>query len=194
MRKSTAILFLIMVFFVAGCGGSHGGSGGSAGLKVLLGDSILARGGATLGNAIGGQNLAVGGLTTVRLKKMLPEIIAMNPSEATIMIGINDLVSLRSGPAATYERIVEIIETLRAAGIKVRMLSLLPACTPGRSGEARHLSAKIQGYCLSQNLTYIDAWSSFVRGNINQIEDLFDGCLHLSNAGVAKMAEILSSR
>lgn len=193
MKRGILIILAACLLVVAGCTSANG-SGGNQGLApeeiANLGDSITWR----AGSALPGVTLARGGWTTTELLRQVPEVLARNPKikQVRIMVGIND-ITLRRGVAATYSNYIEIIERYRAAGVEVVVQSTLCVCTPGWSGYAKLLSAKLYGYCLANGIKFIDLWPTFCRGNVNQVKEYFHDCTHLSKAGINAWVRVLKA-
>jgi len=141
------------------------------------------------------KNIAVPGFTTTDVEDQLEQIIAINPSIISLLIGTNDFgdVTINRSPNEVAARIDLIVSTIldRLPKVQILMCSILPrgADFSDRSILANVLISKLE----YERFIYLDCWSALSNGTrLNPeflLADGFDG--HLNSAGYDVWASVL---
>jgi lysophospholipase L1-like esterase len=136
------------------------------------------------------KNRGISADATYGILKRLNEVLESKPKKIFIEIGINDLLWGRPIDSIFFNY-VTIIKTinLNSPKTEIYVQSLLPT---GRkientnriaSDEICELNKRLLGFCVKNNLTFIDLYSKFVKDKtLNSIYDCGDN-LHLSPEG-----------
>ena len=121
----------------------------------------------------------------------LDEVIESKPKKIFIEIGIND-IRRNYLMDSIFSNYVKIIETIKyeSPTTKIYIQSLFPS-NKSTNNKILELNKRLYDYCIENNITFIDLYSSFVSGEIlNPIYDCGDN-LHLSGAGYLEWCRLI---
>lgn len=145
-------------------------------------------------------NRGISGQTTPQmLLRFRQDVIDLKPSVVVILAGINDIAQ-NTGPMTLEEtagNIFSMAELAKVNNIKVVLCSVLPAYDfPWKPGldpapKVVQLNALIKSYADSNNLSYVDYFSSMADEKDGLMKDLGDDGVHPNVKGYKIMEPIL---
>ena len=146
-------------------------------------------------------NSGVGGnMTDDILEDMKNRVYQYNPSKVFLLIGTNDLQDGKT-PEEIFDNIKKIVEGIKENRPKAKIY--LESITPinhnfERNGaqdrqkeDIEEINEKIKKYCVDENLTYIDLYSTLEDENGNLRAEYTTEGLHLSEEGYDVVTEII---
>jgi lysophospholipase L1-like esterase len=144
-------------------------------------------------------NRGISGQTTPQMVvRFRQDVINLRPAAVVILAGTNDVAG-NTGPMTpemTEDNFRSMIDLAKANGIRVIVASITPAADyPWRKGLApvpkiKALNDWLQGYCVTNSVTYLDYYSAMVDENGGMKPGIsFDG-VHPNAKGYAIMAPL----
>jgi len=141
------------------------------------------------------ENVAVPGFTTTDVENQIEQIVAINPSVISLLIGTNDFgdPTINRSAEEVAEKIDEIVSTLldRLPKAQILVSSILP-----RGAEFSSRITLANGFISKfeyERFTYLDCWPALADGVELKSEFLLaDGFdVHLNSAGYEAWASVL---
>lgn len=131
------------------------------------------------------KNRGISGNTTWHLLNRIDNIAAGHPKKIFIEIGINDFNfgSTVDSAFTNYKKIIAAIQSI-SPRTRVYIQSLTPTCMSyaGLFYKSKALNDRLQFFCRTQNLTYVDIYSPFLKGSQMDSAFTYDG-IHLNGRG-----------
>jgi len=141
------------------------------------------------------ENVAVPGFTTTDVENQIEQIVAINPSVISLLIGTNDFgdPTVNRSAREVADKIDEIVSTLleRLTDVRIVGCSILP-----RGAEFSNRITLANGFISKfeyERFTYLDCWPALADGVELKSEFLLaDGFdVHLNSAGYEAWASVL---
>ncbi len=109
------------------------------------------------------KNMGFGGLENEAILQVLKKVIIRKPPKIFLEAGINDLRHGRDMDKA-YNSFVQMCTITRrlSPATKLYVQSVLPTLTPSLNLKIKAYNSRVAAYCLSNHLTYIDMYNSFL--------------------------------
>lgn len=163
---------------------------------VTLGDSITA--GAWPGDIVAADgkvillhNAGVGGNTTAQmLARLSTDVLAQSPDVVTVMGGTND-VGQNVPQETTIANLRAIVEAIKAANVKVVLLTIPPRTDPSFAAPIRSLNATIQALAGSEGVALADIYPALAQADGTYAPGLTADGVHPSVAGNAAIALVV---
>ncbi len=129
---------------------------------------------------------STGGMVNRFTGSVVPE----NPDYVLIMGGLNDLFT-RISPEVVFGNLLQLVEMTRELGAEPIILSVTPvAGAIDFNQKIKELNEKIQSYCGSHGIRFIDLYNELTLEGILKAEYSNDG-VHISDKGYGKIISIL---
>ena len=145
-----------------------------------------------------GINRGIAGATTQLILNNFETIFGLlKPKEVYVSIGSNDLVLLESTIDEAYQGVLKVFEKINSVypGIKINYLSTTPVVAEnhklykkiyiaGRTnGQLKSLNYKVEQYCLTNNIKFINQFDGLLDSNGYLKDDLTADGIHLNKNG-----------
>jgi lysophospholipase L1-like esterase len=133
------------------------------------------------------RNKGVGGNTSVDILNRIESIKKNEPRKIFLMVGIND-INKRISIDSIMSNVNKIASGINPTTLYIQ--SVLPTSDRNKNKTIIKFNSLLKQYCLSNSITYIDLYTSFVSGEIIKPTYTADG-VHLSLKGYEKWKTIL---
>ena len=149
------------------------------------------------------KNRGISGDITEGVLYRLDEVTRSNPAKVFLLIGINDLA--QNIPAdIVFQNICKIASNIikSSPSTEVYIQSILPVNPSftkfsnhvSKTKEVMDINEKLNGWCIKNNIEFIDLFSSFTDDKSNYLNpDFTNDGLHLTAKGYLSWTEIIDS-
>lgn len=133
------------------------------------------------------------------LNNMDDMVYKYNPTKVFILIGTNDLKRDEDKTEITADKIIEIINNIKAKRpmTKIYFQSIYPVNRDEGAAEERYndeiqeVNKIVEKYCNKNDVTYIDMYDELTDSNGNFKETLTKDGLHPNDLGYARISQVL---
>ena len=137
------------------------------------------------------HNAGVPGNTTAQmLARLSKDVLAYSPEVVTVMGGTND-VGNKVAEATVIANLTAIVDALKAANVRVILLTIPPRTDPTFAEPIRSLNASIRTLAVSEGVALADIYPALAQTDGTYVPGLTRDGLHPSAAGNAAIASVV---